>query len=311
MRIATVTIDNDSAGFAAALSWIAEHAGRVVVALEGIRSYGIGLARVCSGAGYEVLEVDRPRRAERRRGKSDPGDAHLAALTALRLPVNRLPVPRCDGPREALRILLTARAELVLARTGQINRLRALLLTGNDGDRCLAHGRLPRAVLAAIAGRLGHPSDGLASTVRRSELGRTATAIVDATDQLTVNSKQLAEIAQAHAPQLVARRGVGPVRAAQTLVSWSHGRRCRNEAAFAALAGVSSVPASSGRIVRHRLNRGGDRALNRAARHHTDPLAMLPPHPRLRRPPTRRRQDRHRDPALPEALHRPRALPRP
>jgi transposase len=58
--------------------------------------------------------------------------------------------------------------------------------------------------------------------------------------------------------------GVGPVSAAQAIVSWSHRSRCRNDAAFAALAGVSPLPASSGRIVRYRLNRGGDRQLNRA-----------------------------------------------
>jgi transposase len=57
---------------------------------------------------------------------------------------------------------------------------------------------------------------------------------------------------------------VGPVSAAQAIVSWSHPGRCRNEAAYAALAGASPVPASCGRIVRQRLNRGGDRHLNRA-----------------------------------------------
>ena len=59
-------------------------------------------------------------------------------------------------------------------------------------------------------------------------------------------------------------RGIGPVSAAQAIVSFSHPGRCRNDAAFAALGGASPLPASSGRTVRHRLNRGGDRALNRA-----------------------------------------------
>jgi transposase len=66
------------------------------------------------------------------------------------------------------------------------------------------------------------------------------------------------------APGLTDRRGIGPVSAAQAIVSFSHPGRCRNEAAFAALAGTSPLPASSGRSVRHRLNHGGDRALNRA-----------------------------------------------
>jgi transposase len=63
---------------------------------------------------------------------------------------------------------------------------------------------------------------------------------------------------------LTERRGIGPVSAAQAIVSFSHPGRCRNDAAFAALAGANPLPASSGRTVRHRLNRGGDRVLNRA-----------------------------------------------
>ena len=58
--------------------------------------------------------------------------------------------------------------------------------------------------------------------------------------------------------------GIGPVSAAQLLISWSHSGRFRSEAAFAMLAGVAPVQASSGQVVRHRLNRGGDRQLNRA-----------------------------------------------
>ena len=66
------------------------------------------------------------------------------------------------------------------------------------------------------------------------------------------------------APGLTQRPGIGPVTAAQTIVAFSHPGRCRNDAAFASLAGTCPIPASSGRTVRHRLNRGGDRALNRA-----------------------------------------------
>jgi transposase len=65
-------------------------------------------------------------------------------------------------------------------------------------------------------------------------------------------------------PALLAEPGVGPVVAAQLLVSWSHSGRVRSEAAFASLAGVAPLEASSGQTDRHRLNRGGDRALNRA-----------------------------------------------
>ncbi|UAK53485.1 IS110 family transposase [Mycolicibacterium smegmatis] len=81
--------------------------------------------------------------------------------------------------------------------------------------------------------------------------------------RLADNKRQLAELVEAFAPGLQDRLGVGPVSGGQLLVSWSHHGR-RHEAAFAALAGVSPVPASSGRTHRHRLNRGGDRHLNRA-----------------------------------------------
>jgi len=89
----------------------------VVAGLEGTRSYGIGLARAVA-AGLIVVEVQAPRRADRRdRGKPDPIDAHLAGLQVLRMPAGELPAPRADGDREALRILLSARRELTMART--------------------------------------------------------------------------------------------------------------------------------------------------------------------------------------------------
>jgi len=113
------------------------------------------------------------------------------------------------------------------------------------------------------------------------------------------------------APGLTSRSGVGPVSAAQAIVSFSHPGRCRSEAAFAALGGTSPIPASSGRTVRHRLNRGGDRALHRVIhaialvrmRSCPGPAPTSPAAPPRARPPG--------NPPLPQALHRPRALPPP
>lgn len=263
--ISTLSIDNDDAGFACALAWIAEHApgGRVIVGLEGTRSYGIGLSRAVAAAGLVVVEVERPKRSDRRRGKSDPIDARLAALQTLRMSSERLPSPRADGDREALRILLGARRELSHTRTRQINRLRALLLTGDDSDRALARGAFSDARLAMISRRRGRSEDSVERAVRRREARRLATAIRDAAKELKENKKHLAGLVQQVAPQLGDKVGVGPVSAAQAIVSWSHHGRCRNDAAFAALAGASPIPASSGRVVRHRYNRGGDRQLNR------------------------------------------------
>ena len=99
-----------------------------------------------------MIECEQPDRKLRRgTGKSDPIDAHLAVLAALRLDADRLPTPRADGDREALRILLSARHELTTTTTGQSNRLRALLLGGDDTERQIARGTLTEVTLASLA----------------------------------------------------------------------------------------------------------------------------------------------------------------
>ena len=71
-------------------------------------------------------------------------------------------------------------------------------------------------------------------------------------------------IVETVAPQMLDQTGVGPISAAQVYIAWSHPGRFHNEAAFARLAGVAPLEASSGQNTRHRLNRRGDRQLNRA-----------------------------------------------
>ena len=260
-------VSNDSAGFARLLAAIAKTVPgpRVAVSVEGTRSYGIGLARALAAAGLLVIECERPSRKRRRgRGKSDPIDAHLAVLAALRLDASRLAVPRADGDREALRILLVARQEIRVARTAQAARLRALLLAGEDTDRRAARNALTQRALATLAGRELPADASREHAVRHAEICRLAVALGQARHQLQDNHAQLLAIVDDIAPGLTSRYGIGPVSAAQAIVSFSHPGRCRNEAAFAALGGTSPIPASSGQIVRHRLNRGGDRALNRA-----------------------------------------------
>ena len=274
--IATVQISNDSAGYAHLLAWIAEQAPgpRLAVSIEGTRSYGVGLARAVTAAGLMVVECEQPDRKQRRgKGKSDPIDAHLAVLAALRLDADRLPSPRADGDREALRILLGARHDISTASTAQTNRLRALLLCGDDRDRQSARGALTDAALTTLARRRLPSGASRDHAVRHAEIRRLAIALSEAGRQLKANRKQLQAIVDELAPGLTARYGIGPVSAAQAIVSFSHPGRCRSDAAFAALAGTSPLPASSGRTVRHRLNRGGDRALNRAI--HTIALTRM------------------------------------
>jgi transposase len=265
--IATAQFGNDSAGYAATLAWIAEHAPgpRLALSIEGSRSYGIGLARAVAAAGIAVIEAEQPTGKRRRgKGKSDPLDAHLAVLYAIGLDTEKLPTPRTDGDREALRILLCAREEMTTTSTGQINRLKALLRDGDDTDRRLARGKLTLTTLSALAKRRQPRDVTRAQAIRHGEIRRLALAVRDATRTLAANRKQLSGICQDLVPGLIDRRGIGPVSAAQAIVSFSHIGRCRSDAAYAKLAGSSPIEASSGQITRHRLNRGGDRALNKA-----------------------------------------------
>ena len=262
--IATCSIRNSSAGYAQLLSWAREHAPgpRLAACIEGTRSYGSGLARA---AGLTVIECEQPTRKTRRgKGKSDPIDAHLAVLTALQLDAGKLPTPRSDGDREALRILLCARQELTTTATAQANRLRALLRDGDDQDTDLARARLSDTTLAGLARRRPPRDASRARAVRHAEIRRLALALRDAARALKANRAELDAIVSDLAPGLTGRPGIGPVSAAQAIVSFSHAGRCRHDAAFARLAGTSPIEASSGQVTRHRLNRGGDRALNRA-----------------------------------------------
>ena len=245
--VAVMRIGNDSGGFAQLLAAIAELAPgpRVVACIEGSRSYGIGLARALAGAGVLVIECEQPARRQRRgKGKSDPIDAHLAVLAALRLDADRLPVPRADGDREALRILLVARQEIRTAATAQASRLRALLLAGDDADRQAARSTLTGRVLAALAGRELPVQASREHAVRQGEIARLADALAQARRQLKDNRAQLLAIADDLAPGLTSRYGVGPVSAAQAIVSFS-------ERGFAAAAarpsGTGSTAAATGR----------------------------------------------------------------
>ena len=194
MPIATCRVNNDSTGYAELLAWILDHAPgpRLAVSIEGSRSYGLPLARAVTAAGLLVIECEQPnRKARRGKGKSDPIDAHLAVLTALRLDADRLPRPRADGDREALRILLTARQELTTTSTAQVNRLRALLLAGEDTDRQLARGALTDAILAGLARRRGPRDASREHAVRQAEIRRIALAVRGARRALLANRAQL------------------------------------------------------------------------------------------------------------------------
>jgi transposase len=262
--LAQRTVASNGRGHAQALRFARQQAEGVRVwAVEGAGHDGAGLARYRSVRGETVLEVGRSPRGERRlRGKDDQLDAVRAARAALG--DERMPVPRSGERREALRLLLVARRGAVEVRREALVRLRSVIVTAPERLREELRG-LPLQRLLGRCSRLRRSSSSTVDELAARLVLRTLARRIEAA---TVEAAELEGEILAHvralAPQLLEEPGVGPIVAAQLLVAWSHRGRVRSEAAFARLAGVAPLPASSGQTSRHRLSRGGDRQLNRA-----------------------------------------------
>jgi transposase len=231
-----------------------------VWSIEGAGSYGAGLCATLQEAGEWVVEFDHPdSRADKDGAKSDGLDAARAGRELLGR--SRYSTPRSRGPREALRALMVARRGAQQARVSAINELKALVVTAPVALRQELRG-LTVACLVGRCSRLRGGADvELAGTKQAMRL--LARRVVALADELTTIDTALERIVADMAPQLLDEFGVGPVTAAQVIISWSHPGRCRSEAAFARLAGAAPLPANSGQSQdRHRLSRGGDRHLN-------------------------------------------------
>jgi transposase len=206
---------------------------------------------------------DRPaQRTGRTQAKSDALDAIRAGREALSR--EQLACPRQRGQREALRVLQLTRAGAVKVAADARRHLKALLVTAPEPLRVgLWNGTWLRHARACAA-LSTQPSDPVEYRATVRALRTTAERALAAHHEATQLGKELGVLARVVAPALLAQPGVGPVTGAQVLISWSHPGRLRSEAAFAMLAGAAPIEASSGRVVRHRLNRGGDRQPNRA-----------------------------------------------
>jgi len=265
--IGTRKISNDNSGFAELLAWIVDHAPgpRVVVSIEGTRSFGVGLARAVAAAGLTVIECEQPNhKARRGKGKSDPIDAHLAVLAALRLDADRLPVPRADCDREALRICSAPATNSPWSPPPKSTGSARCCWAAGTPSVIWPVRRSGDPVLLAMARRREPPQASRKQAVRHGEIRRLAHAIRAGRHALAADRAQLQAIVDQITPGMTERRGIGAVTAAQAIVSFSHPGRGRSDTAFAALSGTSPLQASSGKTVRHRLDRGGDRALNSA-----------------------------------------------
>jgi transposase len=253
-------------GYARLADWLAAHGQVQRVGVEGTGVYGAGLARHLAAAGVELVEVDRPDRKTRRfAGKSDPIDAEAAARAALSGRQTGVPKTR-TGSVEAVRALRVARRSAIAARAAAQTQLRSLIITAPEPLRGQLRALTTRRLLATCAALRPDPScagDPVQAT--KTALRTLARRHAQLTEEIDDLDDLLAPLVRTINPALTAAHGVGTEVAGQLLVTaGDNPDRLRSEPAFAALCGVSPIPASSGRTHRHRLNRGGDRQANAA-----------------------------------------------
>jgi transposase len=258
-----LTASTDLDGHNAIFEMAVAHGGFRVWAIEGTSSYGSGITRFLREQGEWVIELERPRRTARHGGKkSDPLDAVRSAREALSLA--ELGEPRATGDRAALGVLLTARRSAVDARTDAQRQIHALIVSAPEALRDRFRGQTTHQVLALAARLRANSSYDTEMTTTVGVLRRLARRVLELKAETREHEGKITEIVAGWRPDLLEQKGVGPIVAATLLCAWSHQGRFRSEGAFASLAGASPIPASSGMTVRHRLNRGGDRQLNRA-----------------------------------------------
>jgi transposase len=267
-RLGESSVPTTAKGYEGLLCWAEGFGPLRCAGIEGTSSYGAGLARHLRTRGIEVLEVERPKRRQtssrRHVEKSDPSDAERAARAVLADETSGVPKSG-DGRVEMIRALRAARRSAMKARTQAANQLQGLRVTAPEEllNRLRA---LSTKELVAVAARFrigDDPRDvpsatkfALRSVARRYEALSGEIAELDA---------QLDRLVAQVAPELVSLAGIGTDHAATLLiVAGDNPRRLRSEASFASLCGVSPIEASSGKVVRHRLNRGGNREANRA-----------------------------------------------
>ena len=254
----------DGPGYRRLLAWLGSFGTVVLVGVEGTGSYGAGVTRHLLDKGIRVVEVDRPNRQERRRaGKSDPIDAIEAARAALSGRAKSAAKTR-NGSVEAIRVLRVARSSARKDRVRALNQLRSLVSTAPE--------ELRRELRDLSISRLVNTAAGLRPNQRTDVLNATKLAMRSLGRRVRDIDAELAEIdavlrplVAETAPDLVALYGVGPDTAGALVVAaGDNPGRLRSEATFAHLCGASLLDASSGKQLRHRLNRGGDRQANAA-----------------------------------------------
>jgi transposase len=253
-------------GYRQMLAWMRSFGEVQRVGIESTGSYGAGLLRFIQKAEIEVLEVTAPDRHDRRRrGKNDDLDAQNAAHAAFAGRRTVTPKSR-DGMVESLRVLKACRKTAVAARRVALQMIHNTIVCAPDGLRDnlrdMTRMQLIRTLGAWRPDLTRYRDVEAAYRISLKSLGR---RYLELHDEIADLDAMIGAIVNELAPDLVARNSIGHIGAAQLLLTaGGNPERLRSEASFAALCGVSPVPASSGKTIRHRLNRGGDRAANSA-----------------------------------------------
>jgi transposase len=244
------------------VAWSGSLAAERLWAVEDCRQLTGALERRLLAAGESLVRVPPKlmapeRRAGRARGKSDPIDALAVARAAL-------PEPRLDRPRPGeaalreLKLLVDHRDDLIEERRRAQQRLRWQL---HDLDPQLAvpPGALDRPLwLDRVDRRLRRGEQTVQIRIARELVGRCRSLTRTI---LTLDRELQARIDDA-APALLALPGCGPLSAAKLLGEIGPIERFDTDAQLARHAGVAPLEASSGKYLRHRLDRGGNRQLN-------------------------------------------------
>src|SRR3954451_22757781 len=253
-------------GYKQMLAWMRSFGSVRRVGIEATGTYGAGLLRYLQKASIEVLEVTTPDKGDRRkRGKSDDLDAQNAAHAAFTGRRTVTPKSR-DGMIESLRVLKACRKTAVAARRVALQMIQNTIVCAPDELRELLRKMTRMQLIRTLAAWRPDLTDyrnvTSAYRITLKSLGR---RYLELHDEIADLDTMIVALVDELAPNLVARNSIGHESAAQLLLTaGDNPQRLRSEAGFAALCGVSPVPASSGKTTRHRLNRGGDRAANSA-----------------------------------------------
>jgi transposase len=258
--------------------------------VEGTGSYGAGLARFLIESEIEVVEVDRPNRQLRyRKGKSDPTDAVAAARAALSGQASGRPRGR-NGPMEQMRVLLVARRSARRQRIQTLNQLRHLVFCAPEPIRVRFKDRYKKGLITEAAAMRPRSGTDPILFVTNLVIRNLARRIQHLDRETKETNRMLTQLVAEVAPDLLELHGVGPDGAATLLVTaGDNPDRLHSETAWAHLCGVAPIPASSGKITRHRLNRGGDRNANAAL--YRIVITRMSNHQETRRYVTRRRAE--------------------